>query len=239
MNKRTLAALILISAAQTVHADDSMGNFRFALFPFAIDGVASVEGVAGDIQKGGSELGVVVGGERRFDRWGLSMDFFWGSNSTDLQVSGAESAEFDSEYFIGNFGGMIYLVDGDQFMLDGFLGVRTYMNTFKTEVEPGDDMDKSDNRNWVEPVIGARMAFVLADVWTAELYGDAGGFGVGAGSELSVDTRATIKWQANDSFSLTGGYRVFDMKTERQNGDLQTELNIRLDGPVIGLEVKF
>ncbi len=145
-------------------------------------------------------------------------------------------------------GGLLSLIDHEfedidrALRLAGLLGIRGYMNYYKLQFNPYDpnnDQDRSDEVNWVDPILGLRLKVALTPNWALELYGDAGGFSVGSASELSVLTQAAIVWSVTPNLNLIGGYRLFDMKSGDQSGDRRTELDLQMSGLTVGVEGKF
>src|SRR6185503_727924 len=101
------------------------------------------------------------------------------------------------------------------------------------------DHSGTEEVKWVDPYVGLRLKGQLSENWAVELYGDAGGFGIGAASELSVLMRGLVVWTLKPGFNLLGGYRMFDLKSKRESGDRQTEVDLRIGGPTVGVEFKF
>ena len=94
--------------------------------------------------------------------------------------------------------------------------------------------------NWVDPLVGVRVRQQLASGDEFQLKGDIGGFG--AGSKIS--------WQAfggyMHNFEFSGlnwssmiGYRAFEVDYSRGGGLQQSGLNAVLQGPIVGIGVRF
>lgn len=65
----------------------------------------------------------------------------------------------------------------------------------------------SVHKDWVDPYIGARIQYPLAERWTLTGYGDVGGFGVG--SDFSWQLSAGVKYDFSKNISGKFGYRAF------------------------------
>jgi hypothetical protein len=82
-------------------------------------------------------------------------------------------------------------------------------------------------------MIASRARFPLSDKWGVGLYGDVGGFGVGA--DLSWQLLGTVQYDINDRWRLLGGWRHFYAKQTKNNWDV----HVKLDGPILGVTYRF
>jgi len=101
-------------------------------------------------------------------------------------------------------------------------------------------VDRTGDLNWVDPLVGLRVRQRLTSDDEFQLKGDIGGFG--AGSKIS--------WQAfggyTHNFEFNGlncsgmiGYRALEVDYSRGGGVNQSGLNAVLQGPIVGLGVRF
>lgn len=99
---------------------------------------------------------------------------------------------------------------------------------------------KSDNMQWIDPVVGLRVRHQVAPGREFQLRGDIGGFGVGS----------KFSWQAYGGYShdftfegmnLSGliGYRAVSVDYSQGAGSRQDGMNAIIHGPVTGLSLRF
>ena len=88
-------------------------------------------------------------------------------------------------------------------------------------------------RNFTDPLIAARANIQVAPGWSALLYVDAGGFGVG--SRVTSQVLGTVNYQITDSAYISAGYRHLHVDY-RDDG---TRFDMRMSGPVIGATLRF
>jgi hypothetical protein len=91
----------------------------------------------------------------------------------------------------------------------------------------------SFDRDWMDPIIGARWQWNFNENWFLAAKGDIGGFGVG--SDFTWNTQATIGYQFTEYFSTELGYRYFD--TDYRDGDFSYD--IAEHGAFIGFNFTF
>ena len=92
------------------------------------------------------------------------------------------------------------------------------MNFFKTSLElegPNQSVDGSVTKNWLDPVIAARLGVPLGGKWGLSLYGDVGG--IIFGSDLTWQGVATVDYQISHKMSLGAGWRY--LKVDYDKGD--------------------
>jgi hypothetical protein len=87
--------------------------------------------------------------------------------------------------------------------------------------------------SFTDPILAARVNAQLAPDWSALLYADIGGFGVG--SHRTAQLVATVNWRASDSVWLSAGYR--HLTVDYRTPDLR--LDTRLSGPLLGASFRF
>lgn len=100
---------------------------------------------------------------------------------------------------------------------------------------------RSGNVDWVDPLVGARLRHTLPNGHLIYLRGDVGGFGGGSqftwnlaalyDFELRVGKRAT--------YSGVFGYRLLDVDYSQGEGYTLYELDVLMQGPLVGLDIRF
>lgn len=95
------------------------------------------------------------------------------------------------------------------------------------------------DEEWVEPFVGGRLTYDLTENLAAVVRADFGGFGIGSASKLTWNFLAGIDWQFKENMSLKLGYRVMDIDYSRHSGSDEFGFDGKMQGPIIGLAMRF
>ncbi len=95
----------------------------------------------------------------------------------------------------------------------------------------------SEEASVVDPIIGVRYKWKIADKWNLNLYGDIGGFGVG--SEFTWQTLGIIEFWPWQHVGFKGGYRALNYEFEDDEGATKFELDLLLHGPILGVSFQW
>lgn len=98
-------------------------------------------------------------------------------------------------------------------------------------VFPGASATRS--RSFTDPLIAARANFQIAPGWSALLYADVGGFGVG--SRSTAQLLGTVNYQFRENTFLSVGYR--HLHVDYRDGG--TRFDMRMSGPIVGATLRF
>lgn len=104
------------------------------------------------------------------------------------------------------------------------------------------DMVSADNesfkgkKGWFDPVVGARIILPLAKGLYMSARGDVGGFGVG--SKFTWQGIGALNWRISN-FSLSVGYRIWDVDYESGSGSSLFRYDVTTKGPGLGFTVHF
>lgn len=128
--------------------------------------------------------------------------------------------------------GAIRSFEASRVGFDVLVGARYFRLESDANIGP---LDSTVSKDWVDPLIGARLRWQIYDKWLASLRADFAGFGVGSGSELSTNIVAALSYRINDRYSVAFGYRYLDIDYE---GDA-VEMTTTTYGPVIGMSIRF
>ena len=93
--------------------------------------------------------------------------------------------------------------------------------------------DASRSVSFTDPIIAARANFQISPGWSALLYADVGGFGVG--SRRTAQLLGTVNYQMRENVFLSVGYR--HLHVDYRDGG--TEFDMRMSGPIIGATLRF
>lgn len=87
--------------------------------------------------------------------------------------------------------------------------------------------------SFTDPILAARLNLRIAPGWSAILYGDVGGFGVG--SELTAQIVATVNYQVSEHVYVSAGYRHLHVDYRRGG----TRVDMNMGGPLLGVTWRF
>lgn len=116
--------------------------------------------------------------------------------------------------------------------VDLFGGLRTYRIEADVKVAGG-LLAASPTRSITDPILGARATFALAPRWSAMVYGDLGGFGIG--TEHSAVASVLVSYSVSDRFILSAGYR--SMWIDYDKGGTLADAHVQ--GPLLGAAFRF
>jgi hypothetical protein len=94
---------------------------------------------------------------------------------------------------------------------------------------PGRSFDESED--WIDPIVGARVAFELSPRVQLVALGDWGGWDVGSASHSTWQATGLVGVKLSEAWSLRAGYRAIEV--ERDLADLE------LRGPILGVLYRF
>ncbi len=126
------------------------------------------------------------------------------------------------------------VVDNGPMFVDVFAGGRFTSIKVDLEIElPLQTIDRDSKKTQFGPVVASRVRFPLSDRWGVAVYGDLGGFGVGA--DISWQLMGTVQYDISDRWRLAGGWRHFYAKQSKNDFDVR----VKLDGPILGVTYRF
>ncbi len=184
----------------------------------------------------------ILGGEVEFGmgRWFATLNTFYQKSEFDKAEDRGNEMFFKETGINPMFG---YRVYEKSFGNEQALALDVMAGIFYVDLEmdldttgSGGHIYRSENINWVDPMIGGRVSYAFTKRFGMGLSGQIGGFGVG--SELQYQAAANLKYRFTDWLAIFGGYKYWYFKYE-DDGKLLSELTQKLHGPVIGLEFRF
>jgi hypothetical protein len=95
----------------------------------------------------------------------------------------------------------------------------------------------SQDKTWVDPIVGLILRSPAAHRVHASLYSEIGGFG--AGSDFAWQIFPTVGFTLADSVSLEFGYRWLDLDYSAGDGNERFGYDVLTQGPVGGLAIRF
>lgn len=173
-----------------------------------------------------------LSGYARRDRLVFMGDLSWSSSSKSGTISPGLPAEGKlTQRSVTLLAGW-RAVQNEAFTLDLLGGVRAWSVKSSVDVAGG-LMHASPGKDFVDPILAVRANVTLAPQWSAIVYADFGGFGVG--SESTSQILATVNYEVDDKLWLSVGYRQLDVDY-RSGG---TEVDMRMGGPLLGATWRF
>jgi len=172
--------------------------------------------------------------------WGFGADIIWMALGTTVENTNVDFNQGAfSFYGIRRLGPAADLTFGAR--------INTLQGEFKFK---GPDLGVSQDKNWVDPVVGIALHTPRGSRFRAGLYGEVGGFGVG--SKFAWQIFPTIGIGLTRSFSLEFGYRWLDMDYESGDDEgfcipglpclVQNDrfvYDVLTQGPVVGFGFRF
>jgi hypothetical protein len=126
------------------------------------------------------------------------------------------------------------VVDKGPLFVDILAGARLTSIKVDLDLDIGPlSFERDRKKTEIGPVIASRVRFPLSDKWGVAVYGDLGGFGVGA--DLSWQLLGTVQYEISDHWRLAAGWRHFSAKQGKGDWDV----HIKLDGPILGATYRF
>ncbi len=98
-------------------------------------------------------------------------------------------------------------------------------------------ISQSAKKDLVDPIIGGRYKWKIADKWNLKLYGDIGGFGVG--SDFTWQALGVVDFWPWQHVGFSAGYRALNYEFEDDEGATTFELDLLLHGPILGVTFRF
>jgi hypothetical protein len=95
------------------------------------------------------------------------------------------------------------------------------------------------SKDWVEPLVGARIKFCLTKKLTLGTAGDVSGFGVGSASDRTWSFTVGFDYQLFKRASLNMGYYIYDIKYSNGSGTEKFGLDGKIEGPFVGMTFLF
>jgi len=126
------------------------------------------------------------------------------------------------------------LVDSEKIKIDGSAGFRFWHigNTLNVTPSPlGTGLYAS--KNWVDPLVGARIQVPVSEKMMAQVVGDVGGWGAGSQQEYQIAGGITYKLGPKLSASAAWRYLYLDY------GPNKAAIQLALSGPLLGVTYSF
>lgn len=161
---------------------------------------------------------------------------------------GVASIDVTLQQALLDFGLMYRLVDrepeGDaaanrkNITLDLYAGGR--FNSMEIDLDAQNGERRSASKDWIDPIVGAKLGLPFSERWRAEINGDIGGFG--ASSDFTWSATAVLGFDF-DLFGLPStafaGYRAIGWDYSEGSGAEEFIFDMTQHGPLLGLSLSF
>jgi hypothetical protein len=165
-------------------------------------------------------------------KWAVAADvIYMGLGATGTGDGGRATAEVDVDEWLVEATGSYRF--SPVFEVVG--GARYTSLSTKIELrKPQTTSTSKASADWVDPLVGARLAVPLSEAFAFTFRGMFGGFGVGCDFTWDVDAR--LKWHASKAVDLSVGYRYLDQDYEKDGG---FKWDVVSQGPLAGASLTF
>lgn len=229
----------------------------------SLDADATVSGLSGSVDLGFDDVidnldfGAMGSVEAWKHKWGLTFDGLFmnlGARGSFEGTYGVTSFDLDADARLGmaDFG-LAYRIFEGQFgnsseqrltfepyggLRYAYLRQKIGLNINIAGVGSiGQNLGGSED--WVEPFVGGRIRWDLNDKLSLNFRGDAGGFGIGSASDLLWQISFGVDYKLSENTSLNAGYRIVDLDYSRGSGSNELGIDLRAEGPFVGLTILF
>jgi hypothetical protein len=113
----------------------------------------------------------------------------------------------------------------------------------KQEISPRFNSGLSEtigtSKDWVEPIVGARINVRLTKRLSWATMGNVSGFGVGSASDKTWDFTTGFDFRLCEGASLKLAYRIYEIDYSNGSGTEEFGLDGKMDGPWLGMTFYF
>ena len=227
--------------------NQKQGDWQFNLAPFYLWGV----NLDGDLSVGPATAQIKVPFENVFDslegafivhfetvyksQWGFLVDINHLDLESHMSLPMGVSSTVDLNLTLSEFSGY-YRLQRDTHKVDFIAGVRYVNMENNVSITGGPTLIDAD-KDWLDPLIGARWVWEFSDGWSLIARGDIGGFGVG--SDFTWQALGIVEWQPWKYVSILAGYRALYMDYQDGSGRDYFNFDATIHGPVLGLNFKW
>jgi len=212
-----------------------------------MDGDVTVQGVNGSLSSSpfdfanAGDATPMVHAEVWAKAWGVFFDAFAVDAVGQDATSNGAPASIEESYEVARVGGFYRYWD-----YEDAIGLKTFFDLVAGArlFSVGQDLETgttsvSASRDWVDPIVGARVITDLGDRWFMTMYGDVGGFGLLNGSRLTWNFEASFGWNFTRHMFAYFGYRWLGADYSDGTGADEYLFNVQSWGPILGMGVGF
>ncbi len=258
---RLIAAtgLLIGLPSATRAADGEEDKWQLITAPFlwaaGIDGNVTLRGITSDISIGFDQIKDHLEGafmtyvELRKEKFGFYANPMYlkltGSASTAFPFN-TRQTDFEQQLWVVEVGGFYNLVktgpEDKPLVVDAIAGGRYWNNEFNLSYSGPHvpTVSRGESKNLIDPFIGLRADQRLSKKFHLTVRGDIGGFGASnSSSDFSWQAMGLAGYDFSKRFTLFAGYRALALKKEDGSGTDRHGIDITLNGPILGLQVRW
>jgi hypothetical protein len=174
-------------------------------------------------------------------RWGVFGDFFY--VKTEVEDAGITGLDVTVRMWFTEFGGQVRLLDTREervpgLTLDVYGGGR--YSFVELDLDTAGTASANHSKNWVDPIVGARVGVHFSEHVFLLFAGDVGGFGVGSDFAWSAMGLLGYRWEgAGVEWALLAGYKALAQDYTTGSGPSRFRWDTTMHGPILGLSIRF
>lgn len=232
-----VAAVASASAAQAAPRDE---GWQFTLQPYllapAMDGSSGIAGlnVGVDVSRkdviSNLNIGFLGYVEAARGDWAIGVD----TNYMNLDAT-PDDQRISANISQTAVQPMVFYRISPNFELMG--GIRYNSIGIEFEFENPNIASRSRRKDWVDPIIGARVNLPIGGRNSFSFLGNIGGFGVG--SDISLQVRPMLNFGISGSTTIDVGYQWVYMDYESGSGLNRFAYDVMTEGPILGITFTF
>jgi hypothetical protein len=198
------------------------------------------------------DLGAGAGIDFRYWRFVLLLDGVWVQSEVDSDIAGIDvDGHLTNVVADGKAGfrvvdrttpwGDASSLDAPRLFVDLLAGARYWFvknDAMDLEGFPiGTNLNYQTDKDWVDPLVGARLVVGILPTLSFSLVGDVGGFDIGNSSEITWMVYPTLNWRPFERVSFFAGYK--HLRADRERPSTNKDFDYELSGPTLGLGFHF
>ena len=238
------AASAILALASPVTAQESAWSYSGTLYLWAAETKTSIDTPIGTIESTLSfgdaleNLDFAFMGTLQAQKgpWSIIGDFVGTNLSFSQPTPGGRFAGLDASVKtqVFNAYALREVRSAENWALDAGAGVRWFNAESTLTLRPASNQggSASIDDSWFDPVLAARLRYVISDQWTGTAFIDYGGF---RSDSQSFQAILAATYAINDNWSFVGGYRYLGLR----HGPDNDEFKFSQSGPVVGIGYKF
>lgn len=184
-----------------------------------------------------TDFALMIVGEARKGRWGLTLNLSYLSTSADASVPGPNfsDADLDSTTFFGTPVVSYRAYEDRSAALDFGVGLRIWYVRNELSLRAGTQpaVSTKESETWADPIVAVRGALELGSGFSVVAYSDIGGFGIASDSTWQL--MGLVGYRFNDWIEGVIGYRHLSVDYENDGFVWDVEMS----GPILGVTFRF
>jgi hypothetical protein len=239
-------------------SDGWRGEFIGWLWVVGMDGDIGVRGQSAEVDASFSDIldesDSILALQGRIEvgkgRWGVFIDGMYSSLGADDQTGPGGLADVDVTFdtILIDFGLTYRLAEWEpeggaaanrrDISIDLYGGGR--YTDLEMELDPALLPASTQGKDWIDPIVGAKLVLPIAEDWHLMTWGDIGGFGVESDFTWSATGVIGYDFTMFDlSASLYAGYRALGQDYSEGSGSNEFVWDMVQHGPIVGLSISF